>query len=469
MAQPFAFSNDPYDVELDALKRRYELANEITNNQKVSPLLRGVLGMFQRPKTQEIEQEFRDLQSRRQTDRQADMDKLAEIMAGPKRETPYVPATMPQMDDNGEAMPGSFPRAMANNQQNQSAFGDKRARLAQELLMSKFPDIQAQGMKMAERPAPKLNWQRTGNELIAFDESTGQPVNRMPLGESPDNYANRNNISLNSLYTHGTESGNNIANRTSISANQRAQLMESIAKMRDQGIDTRLIEQGLGLSQPTPQQTAPQGIPPEVLAAAQGGQPFHMTQAPGQAPVNQPLPPQLSPETQRKVAAEEAKLRAANLIKAQVALPDMETTANTTLKHLGDLLKHPGMKDVVGAPDNPLKMKGYVLPTEAKDFRQRHNQLVGETFLEAYKTLKGGGQITEIEGEKATAALNRMNTSSRESDYRAAANDFKEIVQNALNNARIAAGKPPLKFDATNQASGAVKRGLSIEDRLKKY
>lgn len=454
----FAFSNDPYVSELEALKRRYEIAQQVANPKGVNPIIGALIGAFQRPKLNAIEDEFRELNTRRQNDRQSSMAKLAEVMAGPKRETPYVPHGTPQLDDEGIPMPGSIPQTMAANKMHQDQFGDRRSRIAQELLASKFPDIQQHGMKLLDRPAPKLNWQKTGNELIAFDESTGQVVNRMPLGESPDNYANRTSVPVKDLYNHGTESANNIANRTNLSANARAGLVEARAKMRDMGIDTSSLDQMLGMGatpqptppQPTPPQAPPPNIPPEVLAAARSGQPFHMTQAPGQPPVNQPIQPALSPHDQRQAALAESKARAENYVKAQAALPTIELTAMTTLKHIDDLLKHPGLKDVVGFPDNPLALKGYLLPTDAKGFRQRHDQLVGETFLQAYETLKGGGQITEIEGQKATGALNRMDTATSEKDYRQAAEEFKAIIQSTLNNARVAAGKSPLQFDKTN-------------------
>jgi hypothetical protein len=37
------------------------------------------------------------------------------------------------------------------------------------------------------------------------------------------------------------------------------------------------------------------------------------------------------------------------------------------------------------------------------------DQLAGINFMEAYVQLKGGGQITEIESEKATAARTRLD------------------------------------------------------------
>ena len=68
------------------------------------------------------------------------------------------------------------------------------------------------------------------------------------------------------------------------------------------------------------------------------------------------------------------------------------------------------------------------------------NQIQGRQFLEAFESLKGGGQITQIEGEKATQAISRMNTAQSEAEFRAAANEFKNIVSNVIRRAQAKAG-----------------------------
>jgi hypothetical protein len=40
------------------------------------------------------------------------------------------------------------------------------------------------------------------------------------------------------------------------------------------------------------------------------------------------------------------------------------------------------------------------------------DQIGGAAFLTAFETLKGGGQITEVEGEKATNAIARLSTAN---------------------------------------------------------
>ena len=72
----------------------------------------------------------------------------------------------------------------------------------------------------------------------------------------------------------------------------------------------------------------------------------------------------------------------------------------------------------------------------------RMDQLKGSAFLQAFEILKGGGQITEVEGKKATDAINRMSISTSENEFRQAAQDFLSIVDRAEQNATRAAGTP---------------------------
>jgi hypothetical protein len=62
--------------------------------------------------------------------------------------------------------------------------------------------------------------------------------------------------------------------------------------------------------------------------------------------------------------------------------------------------------------------------------------------LQAFESLKGGGQITQIEGEKATSALNRMNTAQSEVEFIKAAREFEENVRTGMELAKRKTGMP---------------------------
>jgi hypothetical protein len=114
---------------------------------------------------------------------------------------------------------------------------------------------------------------------------------------------------------------------------------------------------------------------------------------------------------------------------------------------------HPGLPDVVGMPAyGGLTGKlpswaggGATWGSDAAGYQAIHDQITGKQFMEAYKTLKGGGQITEVEGAKATSALARMNTAQSEKDYIAGMLEFRNEVGNlwGLAQSRAAKGKPP--------------------------
>jgi hypothetical protein len=74
--------------------------------------------------------------------------------------------------------------------------------------------------------------------------------------------------------------------------------------------------------------------------------------------------------------------------------------------------------------------------TDAADFARRDQQIKGASFLEAFETLKGGGSITNIEGEKGTAAINRMALAQSEQEYVAAAREVQGILKTGMDRAR---------------------------------
>jgi hypothetical protein len=90
------------------------------------------------------------------------------------------------------------------------------------------------------------------------------------------------------------------------------------------------------------------------------------------------------------------------------------------------------------------------------DMEERLKQIGGATFLQAYNALKGGGQITEVEGAKATDALARMrNLRQSDKGYREALIEFRDEVAK-LRQLSIdrASGKAPPPLATTNQTRG---------------
>ena len=105
----------------------------------------------------------------------------------------------------------------------------------------------------------------------------------------------------------------------------------------------------------------------------------------------------------------------------------------------GGRTPHPGFEDVVGATWRPGAR--FFPGTDAADFDAYLEQVEGGAFLEAYERLKGTGQITEVEGQKATRAITRMKRSVSEPEFVKAAREFEGIIRSALARADERAAK----------------------------
>jgi hypothetical protein len=165
------------------------------------------------------------------------------------------------------------------------------------------------------------------------------------------------------------------------------------------------------------------------------------------------LPPEDRPEN--KAAQKAATIAAESGAKAAIDLPKVEAQAKGMLDLLNKVESHPGFSTVVGAPGLtgiPAKMGLPIPGTEAADFTVLLDQIKGKQFLEAFETLKGGGQITEVEGRKATEAMARMNTAQSENEFKAALQEFKGIVQQGVERAKQKAA-PQTRRAGDNPAS----------------
>ena len=144
-----------------------------------------------------------------------------------------------------------------------------------------------------------------------------------------------------------------------------------------------------------------------------------------------------------KAATTAADLQSKARTEAQINLPKTEFQAQDALNLLNSIGTDPGLSAVVGAP-NPLEGRipfiGNVMGSPAADFQAKLDQLGGKQFLEAFESLKGGGQITEIEGQKATNAIGRMQTSQSEKAFRQALSELQGVVKAGIDRAKVKAG-----------------------------
>ena len=156
--------------------------------------------------------------------------------------------------------------------------------------------------------------------------------------------------------------------------------------------------------------------------------------------------------------------------------------ANRMVADIDGAINHPGMPyrfGFVGAITQPQQDgRGGGLPTppgtSLPGAEAQLSKIQGALFLQAFEQLKGGGQITEIEGAKATQSLSGLNQRGMKwQEAQAELNKIRDIAINAQLRAR--AKLPPSTYeqffgeDAEGQAQG---RGAGVsrdEDLFAKY
>jgi hypothetical protein len=123
---------------------------------------------------------------------------------------------------------------------------------------------------------------------------------------------------------------------------------------------------------------------------------------------------------------------------AQAALANgADIDAEETKKKIDAFVASKGFNEVFGQLDQYRPKWSH--SNEGSDALARYEQLTGVAFLSAYSMLKGGGAITDIEGQKAGAAMARLSRAQGEEEAKAALRDFREAVDIGLQKLKRAA------------------------------
>lgn len=179
------------------------------------------------------------------------------------------------------------------------------------------------------------------------------------------------------------------------------------------------------------------------------------------------MPATIDPNAQGNVA--QAKARGTAQGKAQVeneqGFGQAEATANQIIGVIDQAISHPGRGYATGASS--------VLPTipgtSAADFNAVLDQIKGQAFLQAFESLKGGGQITEVEGQKATQAIARLDRAQTEEEFVKSLQELRGIVSSGVERARRKAGaagqSPAASTAAPSQERQVARRGRLPDGR----
>lgn len=116
------------------------------------------------------------------------------------------------------------------------------------------------------------------------------------------------------------------------------------------------------------------------------------------------------------------------------------------------------------------------LSDSQRNFKAKLDQIKGKTFMQAYETLKGGGQITEIEGRKGTDAIARLQQSQTPEEFKAALKELKDVVntgknrtKNIYSNMEVGGSLPlPPAYEPINNSSGNSNVSPKVLKLLKK-
>lgn len=154
-------------------------------------------------------------------------------------------------------------------------------------------------------------------------------------------------------------------------------------------------------------------------------------------------------EVNREGAKRRAVVEADRVAEIRKTLPKLEQNVAAAEATITKLLEHPGLKNITGRlggmvpdpdthPNVYQAFKSAAAGTDTGNALALHEQLRGQVFSVAFETLKGGGQITQIEGQKATEAAGRMTRAQTTEAYRQAAMDFIKAYRDGLEKLRAA-------------------------------
>jgi len=124
---------------------------------------------------------------------------------------------------------------------------------------------------------------------------------------------------------------------------------------------------------------------------------------------------------------------------AKTRLPQLEQQATDMLGTIDSILQDPYLPEMTGFYSGRMMN----LSTDAARVQSKLDQLQGQVFLEGYERLKGGGVITDFEGQKAEQAIARLNDPTMsDEDFKAALEDLRQVVLAGRQRARQQAGQP---------------------------
>lgn len=159
-----------------------------------------------------------------------------------------------------------------------------------------------------------------------------------------------------------------------------------------------------------------------------------------------------------------AKEKAEEDVKAQEQALKINAQVGNLFNVLDQFENHPGFSDLVGAKGGGaiLSYAGKETPiagTNAAGAKALLDQIRGQQFLQAFESLKGGGTISEREGETATKALSAINEATSEKDLKQNIAILRDVLQKAQQRASTRAQQGYQRVSVQNPTQ-PIQQGL---------
>ena len=147
---------------------------------------------------------------------------------------------------------------------------------------------------------------------------------------------------------------------------------------------------------------------------------------------------------QKQLATEQAK----NTAEAQNNLSKVRSVVSNVTRSVAEMRGAKGIDDIVGGsvysriPDAVAEpLVGFISAgRDSADAMAKYKKLVGANFLQGFEQLKGGGQITEQEGQKAEQAFGRLQRSQSRESFDAALDELDSVMKEIMAGAESRAG-----------------------------
>ena len=145
----------------------------------------------------------------------------------------------------------------------------------------------------------------------------------------------------------------------------------------------------------------------------------------------------------------------------QQALDAKRAAVSAQIAVIDKALSHPGRATSTGLSGS-MDPRNYIPGTDAADFRSVLDQIGGSAFLQAFESLKGGGQITEIEGKKATDAIARLSRAQSDAEFVQSLNDLRAVMQGGVD--RLNGVAPSATMGASEAFGDQAGKTISMAD-----